>query len=444
MRFDWHDTIIGLATGIGSGARAILRITGPASHELVENSLTQSPSRSPWRRPLVWSADFRLDSWSRNVPVDVYTWAEGRSYTGQPAVELHVFGCAPLAAAVQAQCIAHGMRTARPGEFTLRAFLGGRLDLLQAESVVGLIHARTTGQFRAAIDQLHGAQSQRIGQLRGILLDLLADLEAGLDFSDDDVRFVSDDALAARLADSVAEVRQTALEFASRAVEQVRPRIVLTGPANAGKSSLFNALVGSPAALVHNVAGTTRDYVSAILNFASREIELLDTAGHVNALDEVSQRAAILRDHVLQTATIVVECRPVGEAIVRYASETKSTLVVRTRHDECPEFTDPQAEIHTSIYSADSIGRLRAALARRLDELVPVEGTSTASDRCRSGLELAVAALDEASREHQRRSGHEIIAAVIREALDALGEITGAVYTDDVLDRVFSRFCIGK
>ncbi len=190
--------------------------------------------------------------------------ARWRSYTGQPLVEIHAPGSPPLLEAVLARSFEAGVRPAHPGELTLRAFLAGRMDLLQAEAVLGVIDAAGEDTLAIALRQLAGGISGRMSQVRGDLIDLLADLEAGLDFVEDGIEFVSRDDLAARIGRAQSTIGELLAQCQSRAQSQGRRRVVLAGLPNAGKSTLFNALLSRDAALVSAVAGTTRDYLSGI------------------------------------------------------------------------------------------------------------------------------------------------------------------------------------
>ena len=278
------DTIAAIASASGGAARGVIRISGSRAAEVLESvfqpdhagalAATMAPRRiagtlraaSPFRAALT-------------IPADLYFWPGKRSYTREPMAELHTFGSPPLlAAALRAVCGA-GARLAEPGEFTLRAFLAGRVDLTEAEAVLGVIDAAGPTDLATALQQLAGGLARPLGVVREQLLDLLAHLEAGLDFVEEDIEFISRSELEGRLAQIVGQVDDIARQMAVRGVAVDLPRVVFYGYPNVGKSSLFNALLGTHGALVSELAGTTRDYVTATLDLGGCRCELVDTAG---------------------------------------------------------------------------------------------------------------------------------------------------------------------
>ncbi|HMC10679.1 MAG TPA: GTPase, partial [Pirellulaceae bacterium] len=259
------DTIAALASAVGPGMRGILRISGPATKAVLEGLFTPgSAGEAPFPQSTPWchAGVLRIAGINQPVPVDLYFWPNRRSYTGEPLAELHTIGSPPILEAILAELFARGVRASQPGEFTLRAFLAGRIDLTQAEAVLGVIDAQSESELATALNQLAGGLSSQIIRLRGDLLDLLADLEAGLDFADEPIEFVSHVSLVGRLG----LARDVVTELFERATQRTRsspkPRVVLAGPPNAGKSTLLNLLAGGRAALVSETAGTTRDYLA--------------------------------------------------------------------------------------------------------------------------------------------------------------------------------------
>lgn len=437
---DWEDTIVGPATATGSGARMILRLSGPQAHSVVASLLT-SPPTLPWKASVRY-VTVSIPAWSRSVEAELYTWPEQNSYTGQRSAELHLPACPPLAARLQSDFISAGARLARPGEFTLRAFLSGKLDLAQAEGVLGLIEAQSTKQLRQAIDQRAGGISRPVANLRSDLLNLLADLEAGLDFVDEDISFISKEQLERRLGENLAEIDTLTARLGQRLLEANLPRIVLVGPPNAGKSTLLNALAEDSKAIVSPVAGTTRDVVSARVPLGDRLVEVVDTAGWEDSQEEIMRQAQSQRTRFLDTADLVIVCIPADQTAQKLFPESARTMVLHTKADLAPLHGSPLPSV--SIHDPGSVTRLRQLLAQHLDDAAPRPGEVSISERCRASLAEAAASLRQAHELSQGNAGQEYVAVAIRAALDHLGEMVGAVYTDDLLDRIFSRFCIGK
>src|SRR5579884_1069063 len=256
---DPQETIVALATAPGPGARAVLRLSGGASLRVAQ-SLFHSPT--PVRPDTRHASDgeLRLPDIASPLPATLYHWPAPKTYTGQEMVELHTLSCPPLLDLLIAQCLGAGARAARPGEFTLRAFLAGKLDLTRAEAVLAVIEAGSRDELKDALKQLAGGIARPLQELRDDLLNLLADVEAALDFADEDIRFVQQEEMLRRLGKALAQVTLLGKQLAQRSLTERVFRVVLTGRPNAGKSSLFNALGGADA-LVSPQPGTTRDYL---------------------------------------------------------------------------------------------------------------------------------------------------------------------------------------
>jgi tRNA modification GTPase len=382
-----------------------------------------------------------------------------RSYTGQPVVEIHTIGSPPLLQAIlQAVCTA-GARLAGPGEFTLRAFLAGRIDLTQAEAVLGVIDADDGRSLNAALVQLAGGLARPLHRLRDDLLDLLAHIEAGFDFADEDLPFVTRHDLDARLADAENHIAAIERQLHTRGEPIDVVRAALIGRPNVGKSSLFNAVVGNAAALVSHHAGTTRDYLTADLDLDGIKCRLIDTAGLAhppsaashseNGIDRAAQLASETQRREADMQVICLDAtRPPDEweqAELDNNATTGQHIIVLTKCDAGRELAGSIAGIRTSSVTGVGIDDLRNALRRKSLAAAGTHGGVVASTaaRCRESLRLAVRSLQRA-REVAQAGQEELAAAEIRVALDELGRVVGVVYTDDLLDRIFSRFCIGK
>ncbi len=447
---DTKDTIAAIASAPGGAYRGIVRVAGEQCvsilSELLEPECNQ-PSLADVRSARRIAGSIDLGPPLGKIPADLLLWPTARSYTRQPAAEIHTLGSPPLLEAVLARLCRAGARIARPGEFTLRAFLAGRIDLTQAEAVLGVIDARDQRELAVALSQLAGGLAGPLTDLRNRLLDLLAHLEAGLDFVDEDIEFISRDELDRQLDEAARQIDALADQMQRRGTTHSLPRVVICGPPNAGKSSLFNALCGGPAAIVSEIAGTTRDYVSARVRCGSIEIELIDTAGidrrhSTGPIDAAAQAAAHAQ---AEQAALVLLCDD-GSLAQRPASVPAARSIhVLTKGDQRPaQFSAPWGALVTSSRTGQGIDELQAliaaALAAQPADTPVVSGTAA---RCRESLQLAAESLRRA-RVAAAELGDEFVAAELHSALDDLGRVVGAVYTDDVLDRIFSRFCIGK
>jgi tRNA modification GTPase len=467
-----HDeTIAAIASAPGAGARGIVRISGPAAIDCVRPWFTaavaagSTGARNPFPEtvPTAISGELRLAEFHSAIPAEVYVWPTDRSYTRRPSVELHVPASAPITAAVLAEVCRRGARPARPGEFTLQAFLAGRIDLTQAEAVLGVVDAADMRGLASALKQMAGGLAEPLRLLRSDLLNLIADLEAGLDFVEEDIEFIDRAALVARLESGRAVVAELLARMAARGEAVELPRVVLVGLPNVGKSTLFNALAGAERALVSPVAGTTRDYLTCRLTLAGIEFELIDTAGFDDSTaDETTEHAIAAASQQAMTtqrraADLVVHCvdavtsaELVGADPVSDAQVPVLTVYTKSDLRQVNALTsDVESEdrlIRVSAATGVGLDRLRQAISQELIAAQAARGdvVGATAVRCRDSLRRAEDALAEATGVARSRRGDELVAAELRAAIDELGRVAGVVYTDDILDRIFSRFCIGK
>lgn len=455
---DVDDTIVAIATPRAGGIRGIVRMTGPDSVRILS---TVFHAAVAWEalgtgRPRMVPGHLATGDLLGEIPCDLYLWPNARSYTRQPAAELHTFGSPPLLDAVLSILCRAGARMARPGEFTMRAFLAGRLDLTQAEAVLGVIDAQSQMELNAALDQLAGGLASPLHSLREQLLELLAHLEAGLDFVEEDIHFISTEELVHQLQMAAASVGELLGQLEGRTDAAGEPRVVLRGLPNVGKSSLFNALAGLEKSIVSAQASTTRDYISSPIEVAGRSVLLVDTAGVEQIPESPSFTGLVQRmsSNQAQYATLELFCvdssRPLTEweeeRITVANSSAESRIIVVTKCDQPRQIhlTVPAFEI--SSHAGTGITQLRRGIAERLDVMLSGESAvmSSTAVRCVDSLRLADESLSRARELARNARGEELVAAELRIALDHLGVVTGAVYTDDILDRIFSRFCIGK
>jgi tRNA modification GTPase len=431
------DTIVALASAPGPGARAIVRLSGPDASRTV----TAVFEKVPESRGLA-HGDLRLPGVHSPLPAMVLSMPGPHSYTGQDCIEIHTVSSPPLVDLLITTLLDAGARAARPGEFTMRAFLAGKKDLTQAEAVRAVIDAETDAELKPALAQLAGGVTLPLHGLRNDLLNLLADIEAALDFSEEDIQFVNKRDMLLRLSAGMAHFTNLKKQLDERSVSNRPFRVALVGAPNAGKSSLFNALAGVSAAIVSPVPGTTRDYVTRTVSLQGLNIELIDTAGWQSATNEIEDQAQRLgRDQATQ-ADLILWCveTTAWRAERRQPPDDVDATTVLTKSDLLHIETEHPI---TSAKMGQGISELRKmvadnAKAARSNSLAP------SLSRCRHHVEKGL--------KHLRAAHHivlfdepaELLALELRLALDQLGEMVGAIYTDDLLDRIFSRFCIGK
>jgi tRNA modification GTPase len=477
-----EDTICAVATPAGEGGIGIVRISG--QHALaVAGKIVRLRSNQPLdgvASHTLHLADIVLphESFLRDesasnkvqfmgeiIDEGLVVYMKGpRSFTSEDSVEIHCHGGSVVVGLVCQACLVAGARLAQPGEFTKRAFLNGRLDLSQAEAVLDTIRSKSEGALKLAQRQLRGELGRHVERLRTVLVGLLAQVEAGIDFSDEDIAFVDRDELTASLIETRRAIRVMldAAEHGRRLREGAR--VVIAGRPNAGKSSLLNCLLGEDRAIVAEAPGTTRDVLEGSVVWNGVMLTLVDTAGLRETGDIVElegmkrTRSALdqgdLVLHVLDAADQKGEC--VSEEAVPIPSNrscitviNKSDLVSTDRMIYLVNMMKERTGgtvVPISVRREVGLETLRAAIQWHLAyrTLEPTESVAITRMRHRDALERAEASLAEALVSVDNGAGPEFVAMDLRGAADALGEVTGVITSDDILHRVFSEFCIGK
>lgn len=419
------DTIVAVSTAPGAALRAVVRLSGPDAAALAGVRRRRGRSRAA----------------VAGVPALADVSPAPRSYTREDLVELHLPGSPPLLEAVLRDLLDRGARLARPGEFTQRAYLNGRIDLAGAEAVAELIDAGNEAEARAALE--HAVFSRRVGEIETALLDLCAEVEAAIDFTDQDLEIVAPADVLARAAAALGRVDALLAETAAARVSRDRPVAMLFGPPNSGKTSIFNRLTGG-SGIESDVAGTTRD----VLRGEVGEIDLLDTAGWLEEAAGPDAEAVRRTEETLDRADLVVLVADASDpahaaALAERAARHPSIGVLNKVDLARGEFLPPIRDwIRTSARSGEGMEELRGRIRERLlsaPRAAP-DARFHASLRQLGQLRRARAALGRAVGVHEV----ELVAADLRDALDALGALSGRCVTEEILDRVFSRFCLGK
>lgn len=441
------DTICAIASSAAAGGVGVIRISGPRSLEVLRRVAPfvgerPEPSRLTYGRFRDGEGAVIDDGYAVYLPGP-------RTFTGDDVAEVHGHGGAVNLARLLRAIQAAGARTAERGEFSLRAFRNGRLDLAQAEAIADLVEAPTEAALELARAQYDGELSKIVREVRAALTDVLAAVEVQIDFVDEDLG----DALTARVGVPLraALVRLVALRstWARGRLMRIAARVVLTGPPNAGKSSLFNVLLDRSRAIVSARPGTTRDFLEDALDLGGYPVTLIDTAGLRDETDDDIESAGMARALELsQSADAVLWLHPGGEAPPMALRDHPGLIRVWTQLDRQPDSAllpwDGEARI--SVVTGAGLDALRALLFERIVPVGSREGGTAivTSERHHAALDAACAAVSDAIAADERRLPPELIAIDVKEALDQLGLIVGDTTSEDVLDRIFSRFCIGK
>lgn len=435
------DVVVAQATPPGTSALALLRLSGEGLDAVLARFVRSGAvAAGPPRLAEVFDASGVIDRgliWIGEAP---------RTYTGEPTAELSLHGNPRIADRALRAAIAAGARLAEPGAFTKRALMNGKLDLVQAEAVLQVAAARSDRGLELARRGLEGGLSRQFEALREPLLDAAAELEARLDLGHDELVRLTDGEVQAALEQSEDRARQAAEDHRSSRLWVHGARVALVGPVNAGKSSLFNRLVGRERALVHERAGTTRDVLELAIDLDGLAVTLLDTAGRRQALDPVEAAGLELAGKLVEEADLALLVAPVEQAGSEAIEAIEADLalpVLRVANgiDRSPA---PDGWLGTSALTGEGLARLRTELRRTLVGGEPrSEGLYVASRRQAASLNRAAQALAEA-RESLSLAGPAVAADALTEALEALDSLTGADTREDVLSRLFQRFCIGK
>jgi tRNA modification GTPase len=459
--FSTADTIVALATPPGRGGIGVVRLSGPDAHAIACR-LMRRTRLEPRQATYGHVIDPALPGAEAAGALDqvVATWfAAPHSYTAEDVVEIGAHGSPPLLVRIVELAIAAGARLAEPGEFTLRAYLNGRLDLVQAEAVADLVAAVTPLQARAAMDQLEGTLTRAIGGIDRRLFDLTARLEASLDFPDEGFHFVARDQAAAEIEGIAGDLSALVREGRAGRLLREGTLVAIVGAPNAGKSSLFNALVGADRAIVTEVPGTTRDVLSETVDLLGLPVTFVDTAGlreTSDAIEAEGVRRAEQARAVAALTLLVVDGSEKFPPTPRGAAGSSepapgNRLVVVNKCDLPLAWSPAELEapsgtvVQVSARRGDGLPELRQRLVSMLTAREGWRDPPAVSNvRHVQLLETAGAAVQRAHAAAMAGATEELVLVELTQARDALEAITGRRAPDDLLHHIFSRFCIGK
>lgn len=469
--FSTDDTIAAIATPSGRGALGVIRISGPSAVSIAQALTGRTAALQPRHATLVRvrQASDRNGGLVSDQAIATF-YPRPSSYTGDDLVELSLHGGSAILRSVLSAAVEQGARLAEPGEFTLRAFLNGKLDLVQAEAVADLVDAVTPLQARAAFDQLDGTLTTAIARIESQLFDLIARLEASLDFPEEGYHFVEPGAVASAIANVRVEIEALLTHAARGRLVREGATIALAGAPNVGKSSLFNALLNTNRAIVTPVPGTTRDVLSERVDMRGLVFRLVDTAGLRDSDDPIEQEGVSRTRGVMQTADLILVVldgsRPLVAAdwdLLRpFDSPVDSTgslragarrLAVVNKIDlprawNAADELEPMTFVEVSARRQEGLDDLIAAAVERLGcgeatrdlPLVTNVRHTTLIERAAANLTRSIDALKAST----RQIPEEFVLIDLQDAAAALQEVVGRRTSDDLLRHIFERFCIGK
>src|ERR1700760_232883 len=452
-----NETIVAVATPPGRGGIGIVRLSGPEASGIAEPMLRL---RNPLAHAQARFADvLDFDSQEKLDEAVVTFFAGPHSYTGEDVVEVAAHGSPVILETLVRQALQGGSRLAAPGEFTQRAFLSGRIDLTQAEAVHDLIEAQTLYQARVAAQQLHGALSQRIKPIKEGLVSLIALLEAGIDFAEDDVEVLPGGEILNRIEEIRALLQPVADSFARGRIVQEGLILAIVGRPNAGKSSLFNRIVQRERAIVTATPGTTRDLVTERVSLGGIPVELVDTAGMREASDEAEQIGIRKSREALADADMVLmvldaTAAPGQEELELLATLAQRRALVVVNKSDLAQPPSAMEEalgglglpvVHTSALSGQGVSELKEKMLAMVgDRVVETESGMLTSLRQYQAVTATLKGLAAATAAAQQNIPHEMVLLDLYGALRHLDSLTGETTTDDILHLIFSTFCIGK
>jgi tRNA modification GTPase len=455
-----EDTIAAVATPVGEGGVGIVRVSGPDAERIAAALFVRAETKNGRLKSHMLHYGTIRDPKSDKIldQVLLTIMRKPRSYTGEDVVEVHCHGGVLVVHRILGLVLAQGARYAEPGEFTKRAFLNGRLDLAQAEAVLDLIAARTEKGADLALSQIKGELSNWIGDLREQLLDILAQVEAAIDFPEDEIELLERPALVAKIDALREKIIIIIGTYEWGRLFREGAKVCICGRPNVGKSSLFNALLGEERVIVTPIAGTTRDVIEESINLDGLPVVLWDTAGIRDATDEVEQIGVNLsREHLEKSEAVVVvldgSAALTDEDRIFLSSTTKKMGLIainkidldqRVNGDQLRQIVGDKRIVTVSATQGHGIEELRKSL-RELILHTDMEPPFVLTNlRHKSALLCGEQALANAGLALYETQPPELVAVALQQARESLEDVVGVIQKDDVLELIFSKFCIGK
>ena len=442
------DTIAAISSSVGCSPRMIVRLSGPRAWELAMHFCPEAQLISSGR------IDTRFKWQGLWIPCQIYSFHAASSYTGEDQIEFHLPGNVVICKSLLNDLLMAGARSAEAGEYTFRAYFNQKMDLSEAEGVAATIAAQGRQELAAARQLMSGELSRRLMPVMDVIAETLALIEVGIDFSQEDVSVLDDAEVDRRISQSLLELNSIVSQSSRFEKLTHEPRVVLVGRPNAGKSTLINCLCGHQRAIVSAIAGTTRDALSASVALSRGMIRMIDCAGleqiqsnqtpvrtEVIAEIETQMQSRSLRE--LESADLVLLCHDPSDLQSPMKLPRQPNLVVFTKQDMVvADVQTEESSITVSAMTGFGIDQLKQSLDQLAFGSENMPSQLALNIRHVNALELSIAALSRA--QAAVGSGHELVALELRDVLNELGEVLGTISPDDMLGRIFAKFCIGK
>ena len=455
-----QDTIFALATPPGHSGIAVIRVSGPQTLEFVSKNarFLKSPDKKIETHK-AYFGNFRASESEEVIDEILLTYfAEGRSFTGQESIEISCHGSPVVISKISEELLLSGCRLAEKGEFTYRAFMNGRMDLVQAESVLSLIESKSSSSARMSTRQLQGELSKIFHQLEDDLTWVLAHMEAGIDFSTEDIDPYDPKELLAVTNRSLVKVKELLSSYRSGRVIQEGFKIALVGATNVGKSSLLNALTQKDHAIVTDIEGTTRDLVHAQISVEGVSVQLTDTAGLRETEDKVEKIGIEKTKNAIQESDLIFWVVDLSRSLEKTELEVldflekENTVLILNKKDErkksLSEFADLKASVASSIEvsakTGEGLEQIQSVIQERVNDLLIEDSPVVSNARHFEKLQVVQAGIEKTNQLLGEDASPDFISFELQCSLLAVKELLGKTYDDQVMDRVFQEFCIGK